>query len=97
MTYTFLDVNLSYHSYTQIFNSFFCIKVRILCTRSFPQLHATFEAYAKISGNDIEKAIKKEMSGDLERACLAIGTFNVTFEDTHFFKNYYINNDDNRF
>jgi len=43
-----------------------------LCTRSFPQLNATFEAYTQISGHDIEKAIKKEFSGDLEKCCLAI-------------------------
>ena len=47
--------------------------VRILCSRSFRQLKATFDEYSKISKNDIEKAIKSEMSGDLERACLAIG------------------------
>lgn len=35
-------------------------------------MNATFEAYKQISDNDIEKAIKKEMSGDLEKACLAI-------------------------
>lgn len=46
--------------------------VRILCSRSFPQLHATFDAYTKISGKDIEKAIKSEFSGDLEKCCLAI-------------------------
>ncbi|CAF1014249.1 unnamed protein product [Brachionus calyciflorus] len=46
--------------------------IRILCSRSFPQLNATFEEYKKVSGNDIEKAIKKEMSGDMEKACLAI-------------------------
>ncbi|RNA19585.1 annexin A13 [Brachionus plicatilis] len=46
--------------------------IRILCSRSFPQLKATFDAYNEISENDIEKAIKKEMSGDLEKACLAI-------------------------
>jgi annexin A7/11 len=46
--------------------------VRILCSRSFAQLRATFEEYYKISNTDIEQAIKKEMSGDLARACLAI-------------------------
>lgn len=46
--------------------------VRILCSRSFAQLRATFDEYYKISNTDIEKAIKKEMSGDLERACLAL-------------------------
>jgi hypothetical protein len=53
--------------------------MRILCARSFPQLVATFAEYSKLhSGNDIEKAIKGEMSGDLEKACLAIGQFIIT-------------------
>ena len=47
--------------------------VRVLCSRSFRQLNATFDEYSKISKNDIEKAIKSEMSGNLELACLAIG------------------------
>lgn len=46
--------------------------IRILCSRNFRQLDATFEEYTKISGTDIEKAIKKEMSGKLERSLLAI-------------------------
>lgn len=46
--------------------------VRILCSRSFSHLNAVFQAYSRISNKDIEKAIKKEMSGDLEKACLAI-------------------------
>ena len=36
-------------------------------------LRAIYEEYAKISKNDIETAIKKETSGDLEKAYLAIG------------------------
>ncbi len=32
--------------------------VRILCSRSFPQLKATFDAYSPIRGHDIETAIK---------------------------------------
>jgi len=46
--------------------------VRILCSRSFHQLHATFEAYYENCKDDIEKAIKKEMSGDLKAAFLTI-------------------------
>lgn len=46
--------------------------VRILCSRSFGHLNAVFSSYSRISSKDIEKAIKKEMSGDLEKACLAI-------------------------
>ena len=44
--------------------------VRILCSRSFPHLNAIFSAYSRISSKDIEKAIKKEMSGDLEKGFL---------------------------
>ncbi len=47
--------------------------VRILCSRSFAQLRATFLHYEQLCGTDIEKSIKKEMSGDLEDALLAIG------------------------
>jgi len=46
--------------------------VRILISRSFAQLKATFDEYSKIAGRDIEKSIKREASGDLEDALLAI-------------------------
>lgn len=46
--------------------------IRILCSRNFRQLNATFEAYQQNCGTDIEKAIKKEFSGKLEQALLAI-------------------------
>ena len=47
--------------------------IRIFCSRSFAQLNATFDIYGEQNNkNDIEKAIKKEMSGKLERAFLAI-------------------------
>jgi hypothetical protein len=36
-------------------------------------LRATFDEYSKIANNDIETAIKKEMSGYLKDALLAIG------------------------
>ena len=39
--------------------------IRILCSRSFAQLKATFENYFQIADNSIEKGIKKEMSGNL--------------------------------
>ena len=45
----------------------------VMAARSFSHLRAVFEEYSKISKNDIEKAIKKEMSGDLEAGMLAIG------------------------
>ena len=47
--------------------------IRILCSRSFAQLNATFNAYFEYSNTDIEKAIKKEFSGNLEKALLTIG------------------------
>ena len=49
-----------------------------MASRSFAQLRATFEEYKKASKNDIETAIKKEMSGDFEAGMLAIGTYNFT-------------------
>ncbi|XP_071965713.1 annexin A7-like [Antedon mediterranea] len=46
--------------------------LRVLATRSFAQLRATFDAYDKISKKTIEEAIKSETSGDLEDGFLAI-------------------------
>ena len=37
-------------------------------------MRATFLEYEKLSGTDIEKSLKKELSGDLEDALLAIGS-----------------------
>ena len=45
----------------------------ILCSRSFPQLRAIFDAYKDIAGKDIEEAIKSEMSGDLKKGMLTVG------------------------
>eukprot|EP01135_Chromosphaera_perkinsii_P000032 Nk52_evm11s16 gene=Nk52_evmTU11s16 len=45
---------------------------RIIALRSYPQLRATFDAYIKVAGYDIERAIEKEMSGDVEKAFLAV-------------------------
>ncbi|XP_014215271.1 annexin B9 isoform X2 [Copidosoma floridanum] len=44
----------------------------ILITRSYQQLRQTFIEYEKISGHDIEVAIKKEFSGDVEKGLLGI-------------------------
>ncbi|NXG26927.1 ANX13 protein, partial [Dromaius novaehollandiae] len=44
----------------------------VLAKRSYPQLRATFEAYEKLHGKDIEEAIKSETSGDLEKAYLTL-------------------------
>lgn len=45
----------------------------ILVTRSYTHLRKVFSAYEKLVGHDIETAIKKEFSGDLQKALLAIG------------------------
>ncbi|KAK6181663.1 hypothetical protein SNE40_009474 [Patella caerulea] len=44
----------------------------ILVSRSFAQLRATFQEYAKLANNDIDDVIKSEMSGDLKESMLAI-------------------------
>lgn len=45
----------------------------VLCTRSIPQLRATFEAYRATTGKGIIDTIKREMSGPLQSGFLAIG------------------------
>lgn len=45
---------------------------RILCLRNFEQLKIICEEYEKLTGNTLEKDIKKEFSGDIEDALLAI-------------------------
>eukprot|EP01018_Ginkgo_biloba_P024422 Gb_13292 [translate_table: standard] len=42
--------------------------VRILGTRSFPQLNATFECFKQTYGHDINKGIKNEYTGEFEEA-----------------------------
>lgn len=46
---------------------------QILVTRSYQQLRQIFVEYEKISGHDIEKAIKREFSGNVEKGFLSIG------------------------
>lgn len=45
---------------------------QILCVRSYSHLRVVFEEYKKISKTDIIGAIKKEMSGDLEKGYIAV-------------------------
>jgi len=46
---------------------------RIFSMESFPQLNLIFDEYKKVSGGqDIEKAIRSEMSGSVEKAFLAL-------------------------
>ena len=51
----------------------------ILCSRSYPQLRATFQEYEKAYGKDIEQVISEEMSGDLKKAMLTVGECDVTY------------------
>ncbi|GFR74439.1 annexin [Elysia marginata] len=44
----------------------------ILVSRSYAQLRATFQEYAKIANKDIEDSIRSEMSGDLKNGMLSI-------------------------
>lgn len=46
----------------------------VLCTRSYPQLKATFEKYRALTGKGIIDTIEREMSGNLKSGFLAIGT-----------------------
>jgi len=45
---------------------------RIFASESFPHLRVIFEEYYKLTGHDIEKALKTEMSGDVEKAFCSI-------------------------
>ena len=47
--------------------------VRILVSRSFAQLRATFDIYQKTYGKDFQSSVISETSGDLEKALVAIG------------------------
>nr|CAH7739078.1 unnamed protein product [Callosobruchus chinensis] len=45
---------------------------KILITRSYQQLRATFAEYERLTGKDIEESIKKEFSGDIQKGLLGI-------------------------
>jgi len=47
----------------------------VLCTRSYPQLKATFEQYRAQTGKGILDTIKREMSGDLAEGMSALVNF----------------------
>ncbi|KAJ8934551.1 hypothetical protein NQ318_004981 [Aromia moschata] len=44
----------------------------VLCQRNYGQLQLIFQEYQRITGHDIEKAIKNEFSGDSKDAFLAV-------------------------
>lgn len=44
----------------------------VLCQRNYAQLQMVFQEYARITGHDIEEAIKNEFSGDSKDGFLAV-------------------------
>ena len=46
--------------------------IRVLCMRSFDQIKLIAHEYEKLTGNLLEKDIKKEFSGDIEDGLLAV-------------------------
>lgn len=44
----------------------------VLCQRNWAQLQLIFQEYERLTGHDIEKAIKNEFSGDIEQGLLAV-------------------------
>ncbi|KAK7092446.1 annexin A6-like [Littorina saxatilis] len=57
----------------------------ILVARSYAQLRATFQEYAKLANKDIEDTIRSEMSGDLKEGMLSIVQV-IRSKATHFAK-----------
>ena len=49
----------------------------ILISRSYQQLRQTFAEYERLTGKDIEEAIKKEFSGSVKKGLLGIGKFEM--------------------
>lgn len=60
----------------------------ILVSRSYAQLRATFQEYAKLANKDIEDSLKSEMSGDLLQGMLAIVRC-IRGKASHFAKELY--------
>lgn len=56
---------------------------KILCQRNYAQLRLIFNEYKQMSGHDIEKAIKKGFSGDIQDGLLSI--VRCTKDKTDFF------------
>lgn len=59
----------------------------ILATKSFPQLRQIFAEYEKLADHSLEDAIKREFSGPLEDAYLAIGMKTALYE--HFYEEFH--------
>lgn len=52
----------------------------VFVSQSFQQLRAVFGAYKRLYNKDMEKVIKSEMSGDLERGMKTIGQSTTLLE-----------------
>jgi annexin A7/11 len=50
---------------------------RIFASESFDQLRMVFDEYYKLTGRQIEQAIKNEMSSSVERAFLTVGKLKI--------------------
>uniref|UniRef100_A0A8C7Z9Z6 Annexin n=1 Tax=Oryzias sinensis TaxID=183150 RepID=A0A8C7Z9Z6_9TELE len=59
--------------------------ILILTARSKPHLRAVFHEYKKKYGRDIEKSIRREMSGKLKRCMLALGENAFLHNNNKFF------------
>lgn len=57
--------------------------IRILCSRSFAQLNATFAYYKEMFKKDFGRVLRKELSGNLLLACETI-YFSVVNKPTYF-------------
>jgi len=57
---------------------------QILCSQSYDQLRQVFQEYKNIAHKGLDQSIRSEMSGDLERGMLTIGSHPLSF--------YYSNN-----
>lgn len=56
----------------------------IMCAENFAQLQAVFAEYKKLAGHDMEEAIKKEFSGDVQDGLSAVGMNSKPVLETSF-------------
>lgn len=56
------------------YNKFYVVVFnRIFASESFDQLRMVFDEYYKLTGRQIEQALRNEMSTSVERAFLTVG------------------------
>ncbi len=49
--------------------------INILSTVSYPQLYATFACFEELANENIESVVRKNLKGNLKKACLTMSTF----------------------